>query len=420
MIENVRMAIKGIWSHRLRSVLSITGIIIGIAAMTAIAAVISGTNEKIKESVIGSGKNLVHVELNRGNGDTYDEKYDPALAFRASGVPVYNSTVVLRLEKEKTIQSVSFYRNTIAAGAVSYENREENSCEIYGIDKKYLEISDYQVTEGRGFTDNDFKGRVPNVLINGNARLALFGEKDAIGKLIQVDGNVFRVVGVVEEKNPIQLVVTSYEDHLFYKGSNTPQLFMTLEVWESSYYMNIPQNVLVKAVDTDHMTAAGQSAEAILNASIMTSFYHYKTENTYEQAVELQELSGQTAIQIWWVAAITLVLGGIGVMNIMLVSVKERTAEIGLKKAIGAKRYRILAQFLTEAVVLTAIGGILGVIGGIGISYLLSLLNNIPWIISMRLIIISVIFSVLIGIVFGLFPSIKAANLDPIDALKVN
>lgn len=420
MIENVRMAIKGIWSHRLRSVLSITGIIIGIAAMTAIAAVISGTNEKIKESVIGSGKNLVHVELNRGNGDTYDEKYDPALAFRASGVPVYNSTVVLRLEKEKTIQSVSFYRNTIAAGAVSYENREENSCEIYGIDKKYLEISDYQVTEGRGFTDNDFKGRVPNVLINGNARLALFGEKDAIGKLIQVDGNVFRVVGVVEEKNPIQLVVTSYEDHLFYKGSNTPQLFMTLEVWESSYYMNIPQNVLVKAVDTDHVTAAGQSAEAILNASIMTSFYHYKTENTYEQAVELQELSGQTAIQIWWVAAITLVLGGIGVMNIMLVSVKERTAEIGLKKAIGAKRYRILAQFLTEAVVLTAIGGILGVIGGIGISYLLSLLNNIPWIISMRLIIISVIFSVLIGIVFGLFPSIKAANLDPIDALKVN
>lgn len=137
-----------------------------------------------------------------------------------------------------------------------------------------------------------------------------------------------------------------------------------------------------------------------------------------EQAKDQQALSEATNIQLIWIASISLLVGGIGVMNIMLVSVTERTSEIGLKKAIGAKKKRILGQFLTEAAVLTSMGGIVGVAAGIVMAEVISKMADIPVAISIPSIIVSVLFSMLIGIIFGLLPSIKAANLNPIDALR--
>ena len=139
-----------------------------------------------------------------------------------------------------------------------------------------------------------------------------------------------------------------------------------------------------------------------------------------EQAQQLQSMSESTNAQLIWIASISLIVGGIGVMNIMLVSVTERTSEIGLKKAIGAKKKRIALQFLTEAAVLTSLGGIIGVISGVGLAELISNMMQIPVAISMPAILISVVFSMLIGIVFGLVPAVKAANLNPIEALRRN
>jgi putative ABC transport system permease protein len=144
----------------------------------------------------------------------------------------------------------------------------------------------------------------------------------------------------------------------------------------------------------------------------------YKRENTLEKVKALQDISNSTSQQLIWVASISLLVGGIGVMNIMLVSVTERTREIGLKKALGARKKVILGQFLTEAAVLTSIGGIIGVGAGIGLSYFISNVASVPVAISVPAIIVSVGFSMVIGIVFGLLPSVKAANLNPIDALR--
>jgi putative ABC transport system permease protein len=139
-----------------------------------------------------------------------------------------------------------------------------------------------------------------------------------------------------------------------------------------------------------------------------------------EQAQQLQSMSESTNTQLIWIASISLLVGGIGVMNIMLVSVTERTSEIGLKKAIGAKKKRILLQFLTEAAVLTSLGGIIGVISGIGLSQLISSMMRIPVAIDAGAIAIAVIFSTLIGVIFGLLPALKASNLNPIEALRRN
>ena len=156
----------------------------------------------------------------------------------------------------------------------------------------------------------------------------------------------------------------------------------------------------------------------LLNMYLGDNNVQYKATDVLEQAKQLQELSAATNQQLIWIASISLLVGGIGVMNIMLVSVTERTSEIGLKKAIGARKSVILTQFLTEAAVLTSLGGVIGVLVGVGLAQVISRISQTPVAISVPAIVLSVIFSMIIGIVFGLLPSIKAANLNPIDALR--
>ena len=178
------------------------------------------------------------------------------------------------------------------------------------------------------------------------------------------------------------------------------------------------------------MAEAGRKAQDYLNEFFPSSRksedssssedveIRYKSEDILETAKNLQKLKNSTSKQLIYIASISLLVGGIGVMNIMLVSVTERTREIGLKKAIGARKSAILGQFLTEASVLTSLGGMLGVLAGIGLSYFISKVAEVPVAISVPAILVSVLFSMVIGIVFGLLPSIKAANLNPIDALR--
>ena len=170
-------------------------------------------------------------------------------------------------------------------------------------------------------------------------------------------------------------------------------------VWPTLYQYDEPQNVVVRATSTDDMTKAGEDAAEVLNSQI-------------------QEISNSTNQQLIWIASISLLVGGIGVMNIMLVSVTERTREIGLKKALGARKRRILFQFLTEAAVLTLLGGIIGVAVGIALAYIISGVSAVPVAISGTAIVVAVLFSTLIGVIFGLIPSVKAANMNPIDALR--
>lgn len=215
--------------------------------------------------------------------------------------------------------------------------------------------------------------------------------------------------------------INSMQDYTLYADRSAGSIFLPLSVWPTAYRFDEPQSVAVKVDSTDVMAAVGKEAAELLTQrqiAGMESAFDYRSQDMLEQAEQLQRMSQSTNTQLIWIASISLLVGGIGVMNIMLVSVTERTSEIGLKKAIGAKKRRIRQQFLTEAAVLTSLGGVAGVISGVGLAELISNMMDIPVAISIPAILVAVIFSTLIGVVFGLLPAAKAANLNPIEALR--
>ena len=417
MIENIRLAFQGIWSHKLRSVLTMLGIIIGIAAIIIIVSTIKGTNEQIKENLIGSGNNVVTVQLNQ---DGYP--YDMSWSGIPSGVRVITEETRQELLQIRGVENVSLYHSRNYAQQVFYKNTQFNGT-MYGIDRNYLSVYGYQIRSGRGFTDKDHESFRKVALVDTKAVTTLFAGEDPVGEPIEIGGDVFTVVGVVTPLKDFTPTINSLNDYWLYADTSGGTVYLPDAVWPTAFRFDEPQNVAIKTVNTDAMTTAGkEAADLLTEKQILTadSPFDYRSQDMLEQAQQLQSMSQSTNAQLVWIASISLLVGGIGVMNIMLVSVTERTSEIGLKKALGAKKRRIAFQFLTEAAVLTSLGGLIGVGSGVGLAQLISKLMQIPVAISVPAIAIAVVFSTLIGIIFGLLPASKAANLSPIEALRRN
>ena len=417
MIENIRLSFQGIWSHKLRSVLTMLGIIIGIAAIITIVSTIKGTNEQIKENLIGAGNNVVTVQLNQ-SGYAYDMSWGSI----PDGVRVITPETCRELEKISGVEKVTAYHSRNYADQVYWGNAQFNG-QVYGIDENYLSVYGYQVKSGRGFTQADYDNFRKVILVDTVAVTTLFAGEDPLGKSVEICGDVFTVVGVVTLSEEFAPTINSLNDYWLYADTSSGAIYLPDSTWPTAYRFDEPQNVAMKVKNTDVMTTAGKAAADLLTEKQIVNpdgEFDYRSQDMLEQAQQLQSMSESTNIQLIWIASISLIVGGIGVMNIMLVSVTERTSEIGLKKAIGAKKKRILAQFLTEAAVLTSLGGIIGVISGVGLAELISNMMQIPVAVSVPAILISVVFSMLIGIIFGLVPAVKAANLNPIEALRHN
>ena len=417
MFENIRLAFQGIWSHKLRSVLTMLGIIIGIAAIITIVSTIEGTNEQIKENLIGAGNNVVTVRLNQ-DGYPYDLSWNTP----PQGVRTITEQTRQELADIRGAEQVSLFTSREYADQVFYQNTQFNG-QVYGIDPYYLNVYGYQVKSGRGFTQADYDHYRKVMLVDSKAVNTLFGGEDPIGKTIELKSDVYTVVGVVDLIESFTPTINSLNEYWLYADSSAGALYMPITTWPTTYRFDEPQNVAIRVENTDVMTTVGQQAAQILTEKQIAnteSTFDYRSQDMLEQAQQLQSMSESTNTQLIWIASISLLVGGIGVMNIMLVSVTERTAEIGLKKAIGAKKRRIRMQFLTEAAVLTSLGGIIGVGSGIGLAQLLSNMLQVPVSINVPATLIAVVFSTLIGVVFGLLPAVKAANLNPIDALRRN
>ena len=417
MIENIRLSFQGIWSHKLRSILTMLGIIIGIAAIITIVSTIKGTNEQIKENLIGAGNNVVTVKLNQ-SGYPYDMSWNGI----PEGVRTITEETRQELEAISGVEKASLYHSRSYADQVYYANTQFNG-EMYGIDENYLSVYGYQVKSGRGFTQADYDNFRKVALVDTTAVTTLFAGENPVGKSIEISGDVFTVAGVVALSEEFAPTINSYNDYWLYADTSSGSIYLPASVWPTAYRFDEPQNVALKVKNTDVMTTAGKAAADLLTEKQIANSngnFDYRSQDMLEQAQQLQSMSESTNAQLIWIASISLIVGGIGVMNIMLVSVTERTSEIGLKKAIGAKKKRILSQFLTEAAVLTSLGGIIGVISGVGLAELISNMMQIPVAVSVPAILISVVFSMLIGIIFGLVPAVKAANLNPIEALRRN
>ena len=415
MRENIGLAFQGIWGHKMRSVLTMLGIIIGIASIITIVSTIQGTNEQIKENLIGAGNNVVTVEPYQ-NGQQLDFSWNSV----PQGIRQITEDTRQELEKISGVEKVSLYYSRSNSQTLFYQNTQFNG-KLYGIDENFLSVYGYQVKSGRGFTQGDFDNCRKVALVDTTAATSLFGGLDPVGKSLEIQNDVYIVTGVVAQSKEFAPVINSMKDYQLYANTSAGSVYVPSSVWPTVYQFEEPQNVAIKVENTDAMTMAGKEAADILTEKQIVnteSKLDYRSQDMLEQAQQLQKMSQSTNSQLIWIASISLLVGGIGVMNIMLVSVTERTSEIGLKKAIGAKKKRILLQFLTESAVLTSLGGIIGVISGIVLAQLISKMMQIPVSISIPAIGVAVVFSTLIGVIFGMLPAYQAANLNPIEALR--
>ena len=416
MLENIRISIQGIWSHKMRSFLTMLGIIIGIASIIAIVSTLKGTNEQIKEDLIGAGNNTVSITLNYGDS-AYDQEYGMG---DGTAAPLLSDEQKEEVRKLDHIEDATFFYSRSYASNVYYQNTSFQGGSIYGIDMNYLETRGYMVRSGRGFIQKDFSEMRKVVLVDDNAAENLFAGENPVGKTIEIGAEPFTVVGVLHQSDYYFPTINFIDEYNEYYQTIMGTVMIPESCWPTVFQFDEPQNAVIRADSTDNMSSAGSAAAEVMNQGIdmNSSKFKYKADDVMQQVRNMQKLSESTNTQLIWIASISLLVGGIGVMNIMLVSVTERTSEIGLKKAIGARKKVILYQFLTEAAMLTSIGGVIGVIVGIVLSKVVSRISGAPTAISIPAIIGSVVFSMLIGVIFGLLPSVKAADLNPIDALR--
>lgn len=416
MLENIKLSFHGIWSHKMRSVLTMLGIIIGIAAIIAIVSTIKGNSEMIKSSLIGANTNVVTVTLYQG-----EWAYDMTWNGNPEGILPIEQDTVEELEQLEGVEKVSLYNSKENSDSTVYYQDTAFTGGVYGIDQSYFGLYGYRLDYGREFIDSDYKKMRKVAILDATAAASIFPGKNPIGEVLEIGSEPFTVVGVVSQNTTTAPNINSVQDYYLYVGNTNGKLFLTDTTWPMVFRFDEVQSAAVKAINTDAMTTAGKKVEDALNEKMNLSAetdYIFKSQDLMEQAKKLQEMSNATNQQLIWIAGISLLVGGIGVMNIMLVTVTERTQEIGLKKAIGARKRRILAQFLTEAAVLTSFGGVLGVIFGVIAANVLSQIMGIPTGISIPAMLIAVAFSVCIGLIFGYLPARKAANLNPIDALR--
>lgn len=397
-MQTVRMAFKSIMNNKVRSILTMLGIIIGVASVIAIVASIQGTSKLQRLQYEAMGVNRIDVYgygAKSKDWEDFEEYLDTELADK---VAAWSPQTQYYDWQSDGIQ----YRSQTLSNDNSYTY-------MYFGNQDYGQVTSHAISAGRDISETDCTSRARVCVIGETIRKYFFGAMSPLGQKIRIGGKSFEIIGVYEGKYDGKL---NTEDQLIVMPYTLQNSMMSMSGFSDKQYV-------IKAATKENIPE--------LTGTLLPEFMQSRCENNggYFSAYSNSEWQAQSesstnmlALLGGGIASISLLVGGIGVMNIMLVSVTERTREIGLKKAIGAKKSRILWQFLTEAAVLTSMGGIVGVGAGIGLAEIISRMTSAPVAVSFPAIVIAVVFSMAIGILFGLLPSFKAANLNPIDALR--
>jgi putative ABC transport system permease protein len=411
--EEVRLALDTLRKNKLRSSLTILGIVIGITTVITVTAVINGLNENVLGGIRSLGSDTIiayrfpWASLSRPPSDWFTRK---------ELLPEWAEDVARLPHVKAASASMRIFQPQFGSGTEDIRRgayRAKNVI-LQGNQPSIGEIFDLKIESGRFFNETDAEHRAPVVLLGYDTVRVLFPEspENSIGKEVIIDGQVFTVIGTLEKQRQGISGGSNPEDNSAYMPVTTLR----------KLYPNQKDYVLfAKARDPEKVGEAVEEIRDLLRRKRRLS--NNKPDDfalfTSDYFLDLwNKISGLIFILMFAVASVGLIVGGIGVMNIMLVSVTERTREIGVRKAIGAKRSNILAQFLIEAVTLSGVGGIIGVLFGSALSLLMRYGLKMPAVLSLFWVLTALILCALIGIIFGVYPAWKAARLDPVEALR--
>jgi putative ABC transport system permease protein len=419
--RTLRLAVKSLWLHRLRSLLTVLGIVFGVCSVIAMLAIGEGASFEAQEQIKNLGsQNVILRSVKPPEEQKVSEKGSESYV----------------LQYGLSYKDIKSIRSTIPGVAVLVPGRimrdyvwnisRRVDCDIVGTVPWYPEMRNHRVARGRFFTDADMDASASVCVLGANVAQALFPLDSPLGRDVRVGGGYYRVIGVME---PRGAVVKADDTHAGAKAA-THELFIPLETAKTRY-----GEVLIKLrsgsfeaerVQLHEVTVKVESREQVLPVAdaIKAVLKHHHKKKDYEIVVPLELLRrAERTKQIFnivlgSIAAISLLVGGIGIMNIMLATVTERTREIGIRRAMGARRRDIITQFLVEAVMLSGAGGLFGVALGIAIPLLVTWFAAMKTIITVWSPLIAFSISGLVGVAFGLYPALRAANMDPVEALR--
>ena len=406
LLISMRIALRALKVNRTRSALTMLGIIIGVAAVIAMVGVGAGATERIQEQIQSIGSNLIIVlpgsvssnGVRLGSGGVATLTQDDAKAIAAE------------------CPSVALTAPTVRGGVQVVNGSNNWATTVQGVTPDYMTLRDYAMLSGQFFTAQDVDAAAKTGVLGETVATNLFGDSDPTGQMVIIKNVPFTVAGVLTPKGQSP-TGQDQDDVILLPISTATQKVLGANKANAKAVGSL----MVQAVNPQVMDQAIQEMEALLRERhrILPGLEDDFSIRNLTEVFAAQETSAQVmAILLGAIASVSLVVGGIGIMNIMLVSVTERTREIGLRLAVGAKRQDILSQFLVEAVTLSLLGGIIGIVVGLTASLLISHFAEWSTEVSVLSIVTSFLFSALVGVFFGYYPARKAAFLNPIEALR--
>ena len=392
ILQSLKMAWNSIASNKMRSFLTMLGIIIGVMALVVLVSITDGATSSVTSSISSLGNNLIMVSIS-------DDK----------GKPIKYTELNDFIESDELSEAAPYASTNLTAAGTTQTGTTEKSATITGTTASYGNIENLSLATGRFLKSPDIDNHTNVAVINDSLAQALFNRSDVVGETITLGNTKFEIIGVLEAEDDSSLdMAANYEAYIPY--TSLIRLVSSVSSDVTTFY--------VSAADENNMDLAEAVLTQKLNARFNSDTDAYTIISQSSIADAMESVTNTLSLLLGGIAGISLLVGGIGIMNIMLVSVTERTREIGIRKAIGAGYWSIMLQFLIEALMVSIIGCLLGIGFSFIVIQIINKVGSVSYGLSTGVVWISVIFSLIIGVLFGLYPANKAARKKPIDALR--